>query len=204
MIQVQNLCISFNDSEIISDLSFSVTTGELFTLTGDSGKGKTSVFSAILGFIKPKSGKIIVENLELNHSSVHSIRNKIGWLPQNLNSFPNLQVNLQLNLLQSFKHNHLKFTIDEFKELAEIFRLRNDILTGNFAELSGGEKQRVALIFALLQKKSILLLDEPTSALDETSEKIIVSYLKEQKEITILSASHSDFWISNSDKTLRI
>jgi ABC-type multidrug transport system ATPase subunit len=204
MIQVSNLNIGFNGSSILSNINFHVKKGEIFTLTGDSGRGKSSLFSVILGFLQPESGEVYVNNTILNSTTVSSIRNLIGWLPQNLSSLPNLSIESQIHLFKSFKRNSNNFMINEFEHLIERFRLRTDILKASYSELSGGEKQRIALIYCLLQKKPILLLDEPTSALDDTSEQAVTNYLKESKELTILASSHSDYWISQSDKTMRI
>lgn len=204
MIQVQDLCISFNGKVLLNNICFSVRESEIFSLTGDSGRGKSSIFSALMGFLRPHSGKITINNLQVNHENIHAIRDMIAWLPQNLNSLPNLPVNSQIQLLKSFKKNHHNFEIDKFSEFIEIFRLRNDILNAHYSELSGGEKQRLALIYALLQKKPILLLDEPTSALDDTSEQAVTDYLKSRNDLTILASSHSDYWMSQSDNSLRI
>jgi ABC-type multidrug transport system ATPase subunit len=204
MIQVQSLTISYNGTNLVENISFSVPKNSVFTFIGESGKGKSSLFSCLMGFSSPKTGKINIDGEQLNPQTVRSIRSKIAWLPQNLNSLPNLQLKDQVSFLKSFKKNNHLFHLNEFSELAEEFRLKDDILNSNFSELSGGEKQRIALIYCILQRKSILFLDEPTSALDELSERAIINYLKNQREITIVASSHSDIWISESDNILRV
>lgn len=204
MINIENLTISFNGTTLFRNLNFRVEKREIFTLTGESGKGKSSVFSAILGFITPETGSITVNSVLLNPGTIQSIRNSIAWLPQNLNALPNLKVSQQLDLFASFKNNHNNFKYDKFLELAKLFNLKEDIIKNNFAELSGGEKQRIGLIYALLQNKDILLLDEPTSALDDYTERIVTDFLHESCSCTILASSHSEYWMSKSNKTLRI
>jgi ABC-type multidrug transport system ATPase subunit len=204
MIQVRNLSIGFNNSILFDNLDFLVNKGEIFTLTGESGKGKSSIFSVLSGFIVPLSGEVYINNIILNAENIHSIRNLIAWLPQNLQSLPALPVSKQFQLLSSFKRNHNLFNLNEFEELAETFRLKKDIFSSEYSELSGGEKQRLALIYTLLQKKPIILLDEPTSALDDVTEKCIGDYFKSRTDLTVLASSHSDYWISLSQNTMRI
>ncbi|OGU59598.1 MAG: hypothetical protein A2X64_04270 [Ignavibacteria bacterium GWF2_33_9] len=204
MIDVDSLSIKYNGITIIHNLTFSVGKGEIFSFYGDSGKGKTSIFSCLLGFQKPASGNISIDGELLSKSTIHSIRNKVAWLPQNINNFPNISIREQIHLFRKFKLNTELYSEEKFLKFTQLFRLKDDILTAHFSELSGGEKQRVVLIYTLLQNKKILLFDEPTSGLDEQSEASIIDYMRGQRDLTILTSTHSKTWLDFSTKTLKI
>ena len=181
--------------------------GDKVTLSGPSGSGKSTLLRCIIGFV-PFSGVIHLKGEPLNTHSIWRLRRQMAYVDQE----PDLgsgRVRETLERPFSFKANHaIPFQPHEVDALFERFLLPSSLQSKEMKNLSGGEKQRVALIAALLLKRPLLLLDEAASALDANSKQQVREYLCDRPDITILSVSHDtrDFAFSNtvlSMETLR-
>lgn len=204
MIKIENITVQYQLEIPFRELSFDIRGGEKVTLTGPSGCGKSTLLNAILGFIPLSSGNIEVDGIALNVSGYSDIRQRIAWLPQELN----MELDTVKNLVYypfSFKGNK-KYMPSE----NTVFQLFNKLLLDDgifykpLAEISGGQKQRVVLASLLLLNRPVLLLDEPTSALDDEATETLCQYLLSLKETTILSASHDKRWIDRMDRNIKI
>lgn len=204
MIEVKDLAISFSDKTILSGLDFYLPKGKKATLKGRSGSGKSSVLMSLLGFIEPSSGIIKINGSELDSSTIKQIRSITAWVPQEMEF--NLTYTWELLMLPfNFKLNKdCQPSQDEKSRMLLKFDLLPNIIEKPLKNLSGGEKQRISLCSALLQKKPLLLLDEPTSALDSNTKANITKLFTQNNNMTILSASHDDYWAEHNDIVIDI
>ncbi|MDH5717603.1 MAG: ATP-binding cassette domain-containing protein [Spirochaetia bacterium] len=204
MISVNNLTIEKNKKKIVKNISFFIKKGETTCLSGRSGGGKTSILMSLMGFLKPNEGIIEINNLTLCDQNIYKIREQLSWLPQSID-MGHGTVYDTLMFPFSF-HINKKNTpsIQKIKENLTKLKLNQEVLKQNYNTLSGGEKQRIALLLCFLLKKPLIILDEPTSALDKISKKTVFNFIKSHKNITIISSSHDKEWISFCDKTIKI
>lgn len=204
MIKAENITISYNDLTPIQDFSFEIPANAKCVLTGPSGRGKSSLLNSIAGFVNPTKGKLYVHNLEINEQNVAQIRKTISYLPQELNiDLPTCKQLLYYPF--TFKINKsIKPTEKEIKQILEQLLLPSDILEKQLSEISGGQKQRLALASILLLKRPILLLDEPTSALDDASTTAVIDTILALNQVTVISASHDSRWIEKMNLSISL
>lgn len=158
---MDNVHMYYGKSYILQGVSLEAERGKITVLLGRNGAGKTTTLRTILGFVKPRTGKIFLENAEItNKQSFKIARMGIGYVPQGRHLFPRMTV---LENLKTGMTN--KSDKDALDEVLEIFPIIKDRLHQRAWSLSGGEQQAVAISRALLKKPDILLLDEPTTGL---------------------------------------
>jgi ABC-type multidrug transport system ATPase subunit len=204
MLAFENISIGFNGRSIIQDLNFKVEKGGSVVIKGESGSGKSSLLNTLTGFVRPSEGRIIFNGEELNPKNFSLLRKQLAYLPQHV-SFNNLEVETFIRLPFEFQNNKaLSPTKSQIEELFKEFALKADVLKNKMQEISGGEKQRVALISCLLLNRKILILDEPTAALDSQVKQKVMDYLFGNKNLTIISASHDPEWVERSTKIVQI
>jgi len=195
---VENLSKGFNGKAVIKALSVQIHRGAKVAVTGASGSGKSTLINTLMGFVLPDSGSINLLGMDLNESNVHKIRDNISWVPQELYVDIN-NVNDLLMLPFCFhKNKKSKPSKESLKFALTRFGLDENILNAETGEISGGEKQRIFLAAASLLNRKIYFLDEPTSALDSDSKHKIMDYFLNQSKSTVVSVTHDDEWIKNS------
>ena len=203
-ISVNNISIHYEDQQVIKNLSFQISKGEKVVITGESGRGKSTVLNALLGFIPLFDGTIYFFDKELNSQNLQEIRSKTAWLPQETAlQFESVHdIIYSLFTLKANRSNApSKSTIDQtLKNL----NISPKILNKEIDEISGGQKQRILLAGALLLKKEILIIDEPTSDLDEKNKQLITDFILSQKDLTVITVSHDAYWIQKSDKIIAL
>ncbi|HRZ96274.1 MAG TPA: ATP-binding cassette domain-containing protein [Paludibacter sp.] len=182
------------------NFSFDVSLGDKINISGRSGIGKTTLFKLLLGFDSPDEGKIYFQDSELNDSAVWDVRKKVAYVSQDLNighgkviSLFNETLNYKANLHQKTKAEK------EIRNKLIFFELPENILDKNIEELSGGEKQRIAIINSLLLNRNIFFLDEVTSALDIINKKKVLDYFLGEPDFTVLYISHDDYLPENAN-----
>jgi len=189
-IRVQNLRIVLGGRLLLDEFSLSLDRGGRGTITGASGSGKSSLIKCLLGFLRPAAGEVEVLGRRLDAASVWRLRRQMAWVPQE----PDLGQGTAREALErpfSYRVNRrLAGRLERVPELLERFLLEPGVLERPVAKLSGGEKQRVALIAALLLERPVLLLDEVSSALDPATRTAVADYLARQEGVTMLSVSH--------------
>lgn len=203
ILKIDKISKKINDETIFENLNLNIEQGEVISITGESGIGKTTFLKCINRLTSIDSGNIYFNDKNINDYNLVQLRIKIGLVFQEYNLFENLTVfeNLTLGLLKIKKINK-----DEAEHKADdiLKYLKLEHKKSNYPfELSGGQKQRVAIARSLLMEPSILLLDEPTSSLDNETKKDIVKLIKKLKEnnYTIIIVSHEDDFVSKvSDK----
>ncbi|MCF7816278.1 MAG: ATP-binding cassette domain-containing protein [Kiritimatiellales bacterium] len=194
MIIYDNISIRIHRQELFKKVSIHLAAGDKFVLCGASGSGKSSLLKCTVGALPISEGSIHVAGMELSASTVSEIRARVAFIGQE----PVLgaaTVREAVLLPFSFKtHRHHSPDEARIQELAGRLHLPMDILAKPCARISGGEKQRIALLRALLLDKTIFLADEVTSALDPESKQAVMAELF-RPEITLLSVSHDPEWV---------
>jgi putative ABC transport system ATP-binding protein len=189
-IEIRDLTVRFGPRCLFDGLSIRLAPGEKATVTGRSGSGKTTLLRCVLGFVVPDQGTIRIEGEPLTPRSVWRLRTRLAYVAQE----PDLGEGTVRDVLERpFAYHvnaHLRDNLARTDELFARFLLPRSLLDDEIATLSGGEKQRVALVSALLLERRILLLDEASSALDKTSEAAIRDDLSARADLTVLSVSH--------------
>ena len=194
-INITNISKSFGPNQVFENLNFYLEKGEIVTITGASGAGKTTFLRCLVGLEKIDSGsieingKFLVENgTYADKKEQKTILSEIGIVFQNYNLFPNLTSFQNLKIVcddeNKIKNLMKKFDIYEKRDLYP-------------HQLSGGQQQRVAIIRALVKDPKIILFDEPTSALDQENRIGISNLIKELKKqmYSIIVVTHDEKFI---------
>ncbi|MBW2303213.1 MAG: ABC transporter ATP-binding protein [Deltaproteobacteria bacterium] len=203
-IRIQDVTVRFQGKTILARFSLDVGRGEKVVLSGESGIGKSTLLRCLLGFVIPQEGRIFISGEPLTADTVWRLRRLIAYVPQE----PDLGDGLLREWLEkpfSYRGNaHLKENLKRIPEFLERFSLSPELLDKETGSLSGGEKQRVAMITAILLGRKIFLLDEPTSALDEKNGRRVLETFRTIPDATILVISHDPLWLELADRTVEL
>lgn len=193
MLQIQEATIVFDELVLFSDFSMQLHKGESACIGGDSGRGKTSLLNAIMGFVQLESGKIIVDGKELNKHNIEIIRKQIAWIPQEL-ALPNEWVYEMVQLPFDLKANRsVSFSKDKLFVCFDELGLDSELYNKRVTEISGGQRQRIMIAVAAMLQKPLIIVDEPTSALDHGSTDRVLNFFHKQATeygTSILAVSH--------------
>ena len=195
MIKYNNvsLCCSTNGL-ILDGLSFDIQEGEFFVLVGPSGSGKTTTLKLINRLIEQTDGDIYFEDKRLKDYDLRELRLETGYVLQQIALFPNLTVAENIALIPEMKN----FDKKEIKEKTEDLLKKVGLDPKHYMnrlpkELSGGEKQRVGILRAIIANPKILLMDEPFSALDPISKvqlQDLIKTLHNEYKMTTVFVTH--------------
>ena len=164
LINIQGLTKKYQQKEVVSSLDLKVEKGSLFAFLGPNGAGKSTTINMISTAIKPTSGSIFVDGLEVGKEN-SKIRQKIGIVFQDnvLDDLLTVEENLLFwGKIYSLSKNELNKQLDFLENLLHL----TDILKQRFGTLSGGQKRRAEIARAIIHRPLLLILDEPTTGLD--------------------------------------
>ena len=196
MIELQDVTLQYGNKEILNKVSLTIEDNKIKAVVGPSGVGKSTILKLILGLIKPNSGKILIDGVDitpLKESQLYPIRRKMGIVFQGNALFDSLTISENLGF---FLRENRKLSEEETE-----LRVQDQIA---FAELegyedklpenlSGGMKKRVAIGRALIFNPSMILFDEPTAGLDPVSSKKIlglISSLRHENNLGAVIVTH--------------
>ena len=209
MIDAKNINVKFGKRQILKDLNLKVKKGEYISIIGKSGAGKSTLLNVISTLEKEYSGNVFYENKDIrdyNDFEISNLRNKkIGFIFQNFNLLEDFTVIENIMLPARLTK------IDEIELKEKALRLINkfelDLTKNQYPnELSGGEKQRVSIARALINKPEIIFADEPTGNLDSKMSMEISNILSKlnQEGQTIVMVTHNKELAKSSNKILEL
>lgn len=194
IICLNNVSFSFKTKRIFDHFNLKIVPGEKVQIKGESGVGKTTLFKLILGFVRPDEGTVLFDEEVLDAKSVWRARRSMAYVSQDM-SIGEGNVKEFLADLFSYEANRkLNVKREQIIALFREFSLSEDLYESNISDLSGGEKQRIAIIASILIDRQVYLLDEITSALDEALKKSIANYFLDMQDKTVLIISHDPVW----------
>ena len=201
MVNVNNLSIKFNDTQILEDISFSVKNGEIVTLLGQSGCGKTSILRTIAGLQREHEGNICIGDVCVSSKDIYTQDREVGYIFQDYALFPHLDVEENISFtLDKLSSKDRNKRVNELLEQFDITIHRKK----QIHQLSGGQQQRVAIARAMANKPKILLLDEPFANLDSQlrykTKMWLKNLIKKHKLSAILVTHDKKEALSISDK----
>ncbi|MFH0993767.1 MAG: energy-coupling factor transporter ATPase [bacterium] len=192
-LDIRQLCFSYNAKRmVLKNIDLTVAKGEWIAILGHNGSGKSTLAKTIVGLLRPQSGSVTVDGIELTDATAYEVRKKVGIVFQNPdNQFVGVTVrddiafgmeNLQIPRAEMLKKIH--FYAEKVGMLP--------FLDKEPSALSGGQKQRIAIAGILAMKTELLIFDEATSMLDPASRRELMDYIKElhREGLTIIMITH--------------
>lgn len=185
MLEVNDLVVSYGQSEALHGISFSANRNETVAIMGRNGMGKTTLFKSLIGILGVKSGRIAIDGNDVSgDESYRRVAKGIAYVPQGRMIFPTLTV--EENIETGMTHTKNKLVPEEIYAL---FPVLWDMRRRKGGNLSGGQQQQLAIARALVTNPKVLLLDEPTEGIQPSIIKDIAKALNEirkMREITIV------------------
>ena len=188
MLELKHIVKKYDEKVILNDISLSVEDGEIISILGPSGGGKTTLLNVILGITPISGGQIIYDGEDLSHVPMQKRGFNIVF--QDYALFPNLTA--YQNIVYGLRNKPGISTKEEVEDLIKLLDLKEHV-NKRIGQLSGGQKQRVALARTLVMKPKILLLDEPLSALDGVIKESIkerIRTIAKQYHLTTIIVTH--------------
>ena len=206
-IEIKNLSYDFFGKKIFEKTSFKLKKNFIYGITGDSGSGKTTLFNILIGFLKPKKGKILIDNKDFSLIEKKWQKN-LCYIPQDLYLFEDtIERNITLSKDKpNFNSLERAIRISKlYKLVSKYAKKTKHRIKNSGIDLSGGQRQRIGIARSLYINRNIIFLDETTNALDEKTEAEILSSLKNEfKNKTVFIISHSKDLRKYVDRIIKI
>lgn len=179
ILQVKDVYSGYGDTEVLHGISIYLNEGEIITIIGPNGAGKSTLLKTIMGYLPPNRGKILFRDEEVTKVSPdEKVRKGIGYVPQLENVFSSLTV--EENLEMGGYIEDKRRVIERIEEAYELFPVLKERRGQRVRNMSGGQRQMLAMARALMTEPSLLLLDEPSAGL---SPKVSATVFERIKEI---------------------
>ncbi|RQH01366.1 ABC transporter ATP-binding protein [Natrarchaeobius oligotrophus] len=193
-IAFENVTKVYDDgTEAVTDVSFSVSSGETATLVGPSGCGKTTTMKMVNALVEPTTGTVSVDETPVSEYDPIELRRKVGYVIQDIGLFKHMTIEENVGIVPDIVGWSDDRIENRVTELLELVRLDDDVRTKYPQELSGGQQQRVGVARALAAEPEVMLMDEPFGALDPiTREQLQNEFLDIQAglDVTIVFVTH--------------
>lgn len=203
MLEVNNLQVSYGQSLVIPDMSFSASQGEILGIIGRNGMGKSTLFRALIGMIPARAGSITLGGSEIIGLPSHRrVSQGVAFVPQGRMIFPYLTV--YENLISGVVGNVKREAVEEIYSLFPVLQEMRKRKGGN---LSGGQQQQLAIGRALMTNPSVLLLDEPTEGIQPSIIKDISRSLRDirdMRKLTIVVSEQVLSFVLDTCDTIRV
>ena len=188
--------IKTNELKVLHDISLEIKEGEMLGIIGISGCGKTTLLKTLGGMLKPTSGKIFYQGKDIyqytNEALADYRRLNVGMIFQDYKLINNISVRENIMIPLILNHDDIEYAISKSEEMARILMVEDKMECYPY-ELSGGEKQRVAIGRALINNPNVILADEPTGNLDPKTTKDVINLLlkiKKKYNKTVIIVTH--------------
>lgn len=190
LLEFQNVCFENEGKSVLNKVTLNINTGEFISVVGPSGSGKSTFFKLCCNLISPTSGSIIFKGKNFMDYDPVELRKSIVYCFQTPLLFGST---VKQNIYYPYSIRGLKPDERRVNELFSTFHMSQDFLDNEVKNLSGGEKQRIALIRSLLFNPEILLLDEVTSALDKDNTELVEGIINSlnKQGVTVLWITHN-------------
>lgn len=210
MIQTQGITKSFGNLQVLKGIDLTINKGEVVAIVGPSGAGKTTLLQIIGTLDTPDNGKLFINETEtgkLSEKELAAFRNKnIGFLFQFHQLLPEFTALENVMIPALIAREKASDAEKRAKEILDFMKL-SDRMTHKPAELSGGEKQRVAVARALINNPAVILADEPSGSLDTKNKEELHSLffeLRDQMHQTFVIVTHDEQLAANTDRVIHI
>ena len=210
MIQVEHICKSYGNLQVLKDVSLGIQQGEVVSIVGASGAGKTTLLQIIGTLDRPDSGRVLIDGTDvttLGERQLAAFRNqKIGFVFQFHNLLPEFTALENICMPALIGGRTMAEAEKEASELLQFLNL-TDRATHKPSELSGGEQQRVAVARALINRPAVVLADEPSGNLDSTNANELHELffrLREQLNQTFIIVTHNEELAAMADRKITI
>lgn len=206
-IEFKNVSFKYENATVLNNISLKVNKGEMVAIVGSSGSGKSTLVNLIPRFFDKISGKILIDDIDINNLSRLKIRSLIGIVSQDSILF---NTSIKENILLGDSNGNIDEKLSESLSIANADEFINELddqvdynVGDNGSNLSGGQKQRVAIARAVYSNSPILILDEATSSLDSKSEKLVQDAIdKLMINKTSIVIAHRLSTIQNANKII--
>lgn len=188
-IVLDNVTKTYKDKTAVCNISTELTSGQLVGLIGKNGAGKTTLMKMLATIIKPTNGQIFFDGQNIVKNP-NNVRNMIGYLPQEVSVYPNLTAYEYLNYVAALKGMKKREALHQINQFLLEFHLE-DVKDKKLGGFSGGMKQRIGIISALLDNPEFIIADEPTTGLDPEERITVRNLLSElAKERIVILSTH--------------
>jgi len=200
MLQISDLTVHADGKCILHNFSLEVGDGEQVLVTAPSGTGKSTLLRCVLGLLTPHGGSIALQGEPVNDQSIWALRHQMSYVAQEPVLGNGAVRDILARPFDYHANRDLRHNLDRVPDLLRQLRLPQEIAEQQMESLSGGEKQRIALIAALLLDRPLLLLDEISASLDRDSAEAVFTTLAGLQEQTVLAVGHHADALPKADR----
>ncbi len=189
IIRVDKVSKKFGRQRVVRGVSFDITKNSITGLIGSNGAGKTTTLNMLTGLLLPTTGKIEVFGMDIIEN-IEEIRRRIAFIPQEISLYKNLTVKENLNFFGGMYIANKKKLEKRIKEVARLLEIKGKT-EEKLMNLSGGYQRRASIACAIISNPEILILDEPLAGVDVRTVDVVMNYIKNLNDVTIIFTSHS-------------